>query len=44
MAFTTEGFSEVAIESSPEWDLNPRPLFSIHISCQSLPCQSPHLL
>ena len=26
MVFTTEGFLEVAIESSPEWDLNPRPL------------------
>ena len=26
MVFTTEGFFEVAIESWPEWDLNPRPL------------------
>ena len=26
--FTTEGFLEVAIESWPEWDLNPRPLNS----------------
>ena len=26
MVFTTEGFLEVAIESWPEWDLNPRPL------------------
>ena len=26
MVFTTEGFFEVAIESCPEWDLNPRPL------------------
>ena len=24
MVFTTEGFLEVAIESWPEWDLNPR--------------------
>ena len=23
MVFTTEGFLEVAIESWPEWDLNP---------------------
>ena len=28
MVFTTEGFFEVAIESRPEWDLNPRPLNS----------------
>ena len=27
--FITEGFLEVAIESSPEWDLNPRPLNSV---------------
>ena len=26
MVFTTEGLFEVAIESWPEWDLNPRPL------------------
>ena len=26
MVFITEGFFEVAIESRPEWDLNPRPL------------------
>ena len=26
MVFTTEGFLEVAIESCPEWYLNPRPL------------------
>ena len=26
MLFTTERFLEVAIESRPEWDLNPRPL------------------
>ena len=26
MVFITEGFFEVAIESWPEWDLNPRPL------------------
>ena len=25
----TEGFFEVAIESWPEWDLNPRPLNSL---------------
>ena len=28
--FTTEGFFEVAIESWPKWDLNPRPLNSVH--------------
>ena len=28
MLFTTEGFFEVAIESWPDWDLNPRPLNS----------------
>ena len=27
--FTTEGLFKVAIESWPEWDLNPRPLNSI---------------
>ena len=26
MVFTTEGLLEVAIESWPEWDLNPRPI------------------
>ena len=26
MAFTTDGFFEVAIESWPEWDLNPQSL------------------
>ena len=26
MVFITEGFFEVAIESWPEWDLNPRTL------------------
>ena len=26
MVFTTEGFFEVAIETWPEWDLNPQPL------------------
>ena len=31
MVFTTEGFLEVAIESWPEWDLNPRPLNSVYI-------------
>ena len=29
IAFTTGGFSEVAIESWPEWNLNPRPLNSV---------------
>ena len=29
MVFTTEGFFEVAIESWPEWDLNPGPLNSV---------------
>ena len=29
MVFITEGFFEVAIESWPEWDLNPRPLNSV---------------
>ena len=28
MLFTTEGFFEVAIESWPEWDLNPQPMNS----------------
>ena len=28
MVFTTEGLFKVAIESWPEWDLNPRRLFS----------------
>ena len=27
--FTTKGFFEVAVESWPEWDLNPRPLNSV---------------
>ena len=31
MVFTTEGFSEVAIESWPEWDLDPQPLNSTQI-------------
>ena len=31
MVFTTKGFFEVAIESRPEWDLNPRPLTIIYI-------------
>ena len=31
MVFTTEGLSEVAIESWPEWDLNPAPLNSTQI-------------
>ena len=29
MVFTAEGFLEVAIESWPERDLNPRPLNSV---------------
>ena len=29
MVFTIEGFLEVAIESWPEWDMNPRPLSSV---------------
>ena len=29
MVFTIEGFFEVATESWPEWDLNPRPLNSV---------------
>ena len=32
MVFTTEGFLEVAIESWPEWVLNPRPLNSFQTS------------
>ena len=31
MVFTTEEFLEVAIESWPGWDLNPRPLNYIYI-------------
>ena len=31
MVFTIDGFFEVAIESWPEWDLNPRPLIYIYI-------------
>ena len=27
--FTIGGFLEVAIETWPEWDLNPRPLISV---------------
>ena len=29
MVFTIEGFLEVAIESWPEWDLNPPPVNSV---------------
>ena len=29
MVFTTEGVLEVAIESWPEWNLNPKPLNSV---------------
>ena len=32
MVFTTEGLFEVAIESWPEWDLNPRPLIPLRRS------------
>ena len=35
MVATTEGFLEVAIESWPEWDLNPRQLNLIHIELTS---------
>ena len=31
MVLITEGFLEVAIESWPEWDLNPRPLNSVQM-------------
>ena len=31
MVFTTERLFEVAIESWPEWDLNPRPLHSVQM-------------
>ena len=31
MVFTTEGLLEVAIESWPEWGLNPRPLNSVQM-------------
>ena len=30
MEFTTEALFEVAIETWPEWKLNPRPLNSVH--------------
>ena len=36
MVFTTEGLLEVAIESWPEWDLNPGP----HQAMSSTPTQS----
>ena len=29
MVFTTEGLFELAMESWPEWDLNPQPLNSV---------------
>ena len=32
MVFTTERFFEVAIESWPEWDLNPRPVNSVPVN------------
>ena len=32
MVFTTDRFFEVAIESSPEWNLSPRPLNSVLIT------------
>ena len=31
MVFTTKGFFEVAMESCPEWDLNPQPLNSVQM-------------
>ena len=31
MVFTTDGFFEEAIESWPDWDLNPRPMNSIQM-------------
>ena len=31
MVFTTDGFFEVALESWPEWDLNPRPQNSVQM-------------
>ena len=31
MVFTTEGLFEVAIESWPEWELNPQPLNSVQM-------------
>ena len=31
MVFTSERFFEVAIESWPEWDLNPRPVNSVQM-------------
>ena len=35
MVFTTEeGFLEIAIESWPEWNLNPQPLNSVQDSVQ----------
>ena len=36
MVFTTDGLFEVAIESYPEWDLNPRPLNSNRLSYQAM--------
>ena len=32
MLFTIEGFFEVAIESWPKWDLNPRPRLLVRFS------------
>ena len=34
MVFTSEGLLEVAIESRPEWDLNPQPLNSVQMLCR----------
>ena len=31
MVFTTKGLFEVAIESWPEWDMNPQPLNSVQM-------------
>ena len=34
MVFITKGFFEVAIESWPEWDLKPRPLYTSNESIE----------
>ena len=31
MVFTTEGLFKVAIESLPEWEMNPQPLNSVQM-------------
>ena len=43
MLFTTEGLFEIAIESWPEWDLNPQPLNSTRTQnqlCTTTPISS----